>query len=120
MTGAAEVEPLYVLIRNHKPDGKIKVAICLDHFVAVQGRDVDELQRNLYELLLEYVNEDIRENVKPLSTLTAASTHYWEAWIKGIDGIQFKGLPWENDDDIIPARMRVVPRVREGIPYGQR
>lgn len=67
-----------------KKDGEWWVARCLEHDIAVQARDLDQLQYDLGRVLLSHVLFDIQNERPPLHSIPQAPSELEQQWSSGL------------------------------------
>ena len=61
-------------------EGTHLVAQCLEYDIAAQGKDAEELRRNLQATLLAHIEVARSKGEKPFRRLKQAPKHYWELY----------------------------------------
>lgn len=67
-----------------KKDGEWWVARCLEHDIAVQARDLDQLQYDLGRVLLSHVLFDIQNDRPPFHSIPHAPAELDQQWSSGL------------------------------------
>lgn len=67
-----------------KKDGEWWVARCLEHDIAVQARDLDQLQYDLGRVLLSHVLFDLQNERPPLHAIPQAPAELEQQWSGGL------------------------------------
>lgn len=65
------------------PEGNYLVAQCLEHDIAAQGTNMQELREAFAQTFFGHIKLAIDHNQKPFANLGKAPSRYWKLWETG-------------------------------------
>lgn len=89
------------------------VAVCLDHFVAGQGRQADRAVDNLLKSLALHADDDKREGRELFSELPKAPNEFWEMLKAAEKTTSRKPIPVERSRGLLPPPWMIVALEQE-------